>query len=148
MHDITIRQLVESDFDEWLSLWREYQNFYQVDFPAEVNAATWQRILCSDEPIYGLAAESNGKVIGFAHYVTRRSTWSLKNACYLHDLYVDRKSRGIGAATKLVQRTVTEARTGGASKLYWLTQEDNATARSIYEKLANRSNFTYYSLQL
>jgi N-acetylglutamate synthase-like GNAT family acetyltransferase len=54
----------------------------------------------------------------------------------------------MGAATELIQRTVAEARTGGASKLYWLTQEDNATARSIYQKVAKRSNFIYYSLPL
>ena len=32
----------------------------------------------------------------------------------------------------------------GASRLYWLTKEDNRTARALYDKLAERSGFIQY----
>jgi len=32
----------------------------------------------------------------------------------------------------------------GASRVYWLTQEDNAAAPSLYDRLADRSGFIQY----
>jgi hypothetical protein len=38
----------------------------------------------------------------------------------------------------------SRAREQGASRVYWLTQEGNATARALYDKLAERSGFIQY----
>jgi hypothetical protein len=37
-----------------------------------------------------------------------------------------------------------EARARGASRVYWLTQESNATARALYDQMAERSGFIQY----
>ena len=36
------------------------------------------------------------------------------------------------------------ARAAGASRLYWLTHETNASARALYDRLAERSGFIQY----
>jgi hypothetical protein len=36
------------------------------------------------------------------------------------------------------------AKAAGGSRVYWLTQEANATARALYDKLAERSGFIQY----
>jgi hypothetical protein len=37
-----------------------------------------------------------------------------------------------------------EARAAGASRVYWLTHESNAVARSLYDTLADRPGFIQY----
>jgi hypothetical protein len=37
-----------------------------------------------------------------------------------------------------------EARVAGASRVYWLTKEDNAAARKLYDRVAERSGFIQY----
>jgi hypothetical protein len=36
------------------------------------------------------------------------------------------------------------AREKGASRVHWLTKEDNHTARALYDQLAERSGFIQY----
>jgi ribosomal protein S18 acetylase RimI-like enzyme len=44
----------------------------------------------------------------------------------------------------LIEAVYAEAKKAGASRVYWLTREDNATARALYDKLADRSGFIQY----
>jgi hypothetical protein len=44
----------------------------------------------------------------------------------------------------LIEAVVARARAAGASRVYWLTHETNATARSLYDQLADRSGFIQY----
>jgi len=37
-----------------------------------------------------------------------------------------------------------KARGAGASRVYWLTHESNATARALYDKLAENLGFIQY----
>ena len=43
-----------------------------------------------------------------------------------------------------IGRLCKNARAAGASRFYWLTQESNAVARALYDKLAERSGFIQY----
>jgi hypothetical protein len=36
------------------------------------------------------------------------------------------------------------ARTAGASRVYWHTQESNTTARALYDKIATLTSFVQY----
>jgi GNAT superfamily N-acetyltransferase len=44
----------------------------------------------------------------------------------------------------LIAAVEERARRAGASRVYWLTQESNAVARALYDKLAERSGFIQY----
>ena len=57
--------------------------------------------------------------------------------------------RGRGGAPSRLARALiaaveAEARAAGASRIYWLTQENNAHARALYDQLAERSGFIQY----
>jgi ribosomal protein S18 acetylase RimI-like enzyme len=54
----------------------------------------------------------------------------------------DARGQGVGAA--LIKEVETIARVAGASRIYWLTKEDNVAARALYDKLADRSGFIQY----
>jgi GNAT superfamily N-acetyltransferase len=85
-----------------------------------------------------------GKLTGIVHYLYHRTTWTVGNYCYLQDLFVAETARGLGLGRALIEAVCEKARAEGASRVYWLTQEDNATARALYDKLAERSGFIQY----
>lgn len=47
-----------------------------------------------------------------------------------------------GAA--LIDAVADLARGNGAGRLYWMTHETNATARRLYDRIAERSGFIQY----
>lgn len=145
MPDLLIRSLQADDEAGWRPLWRDYLEFYGTVLPEEVTATTWRRLLDPGEPMYGLVAELNGEIAGFAHCVLHRGTWSLTQHCYLEDLYVAAGKRGAGLAGALIAAVYRGADARGAERVYWLTHETNTTARALYDRVAQRSGYLHYT---
>jgi GNAT superfamily N-acetyltransferase len=142
--DPAIRPLRVDDHAQWLPLWRGYQEFYRVNLGDDVTAATWQRFFDEREPVHGLVAEREGKLIGLAHYLFHRSTWAVQDTCYLNDLFVDPTGRRSGVARKLIDAVYDAADAAGIAKVYWLTHEENAAARLLYDQVARHRGFIRY----
>ena len=66
----------------------------------------------------------------------------------LQDLFVAESARGQGAARALIDAVAEAARSRGASRLYWHTQDGNARARLLYDKVARFSGFIRYEYPL
>lgn len=145
MSDLKIRALEADDEAGWRPLWQGYLEFYATVLPERVTAITWQRLLDPSEPMYGLVAVLQGEIAGFAHCVLHRGTWSLTQHCYLEDLYVVPEARGTGLGGALIAAVYREADTRGADRVYWLTHETNATARALYDRVAQRSGYIHYT---
>ena len=64
--------------------------------------------------------------------------------CYLQDLFTAPEARGKGVARALIEAIAVEARTHGAARYYWLTQDHNATARALYDRVARHNGFLRY----
>jgi GNAT superfamily N-acetyltransferase len=86
--------------------------------------------------------------VGIVHYLVHAHAWSLQDVCYLQDLFVDDAYRGRGCGTELIAAVADDARARGCFRLYWTTQEGNATARSLYDKVARYSGFIRYDYPL
>src|SRR5215211_1460580 len=71
-------------------------------------------------------------------------TWATRPTCYLEDLYVAKPWRGQAIARRLIEAVYAFADESGAASVYWLTQEYNAPARSLYDTLAHRTSFVVY----
>lgn len=142
--DPIIRPARESDFAQWLPLWKGYQEFYRVRIPEEVTRTTWARFFDAREPVFCLVAERDGKLIGLAHYLFHRSTWLIGPTCYLNDLFIDPSGRRSGVARKLIEAVYEAADKEGAPKVYWLTHESNAAARLLYDQVARHGGFIQY----
>ncbi len=134
---LIIREIEPGDRAAWEPLWQGYQDFYRVTLGADVTEATWRRIIAASEPIHGLGAFDEGRLLGIAHFLFHRSTWLTSDTCYLQDLFVVPEARGKGVARKLVEAVYAAADAKGAGQVYWLTHESNATARKVYEQLAD-----------
>ncbi len=139
---IDVRPLAPEDRAAWEVLARGYKDFYETDVPAEGYEQTWRRLLEGTE-VHGLGAWLDGRLVGIAHYLFHVTVWSADH-CYLQDLFVDEAVRGRGAARALIDRVASDARERGAARLYWMTKQDNATARALYDKVGAFSGFIRY----
>ena len=140
----SIRAIGVEERAEWECLWKGYQTFYNVVIPAETTAVTWARLHDPGEPMGVLGAYVNGALCGIVHFIFHRSCWTAGDYCYLQDLFVDEGARNLGLGRALIRAVEERAHAAGASRVYWLTRESNAAARSLYDRLAERSGFIQY----
>ncbi len=143
--DPIIRPARDSDYAQWLPLWLGYQDFYRVKLAPAVTESNWRRFFDPAEPVHCLVAEREGRLVGLAHYLFHRSTWSVENICYLNDQFVDPSGRRSGVARKLIEAVYAAADESGAAKVYWLTHETNAAARLLYDQVAQYGGFIRYT---
>jgi GNAT superfamily N-acetyltransferase len=134
------------DHAAWEVLARGYKAFYQTDIPQSEYDTAWRRLVHEDG-IFGLGAWVDGELLGITHYLFHTTIWA-PTACYLQALFVAPPARGRGIARALIEAVAAEARERGAARCYWLTQEHNATARLLYDKVARFNGFIRYELPL
>ena len=128
----------------WEPLWQGYLRFYKSHQEPEETEVTWLRIHDPAEPMFALGAYVDGRLLGITHYLYHRSFWTAGDYCYLQDLFVAEGARNLGLGRALIEAVYVEAKKMGASRVYWNTHETNATARALYEKVAERSGFIQY----
>jgi len=146
----TIRAISATDHAVWLDMWNAYCAFYDVDIPERVTESTWQRIIANDVPVHALIAVSGstGAALGFANYVVHPFTWSERPACYLEDLFVYAGVRGSGIGRALLERLIALAEQHQWARIYWLTRENNAVARRLYDRFCQADDFVHYVVTL
>jgi GNAT superfamily N-acetyltransferase len=146
--ELTIRPVARSDYQQWLPLWDGYNAFYERSGPTalapEITAMTWARFFDAYEPVHGLVAEQDGKLLGLTHYLFHRSTTAIAPNCYLQDLFTSEAARGKGVGRALISGVYERAKAAGSPRVYWLTHETNRTARLLYDKVAENSGFIVY----
>ncbi|MCP4820168.1 MAG: GNAT family N-acetyltransferase [Shimia sp.] len=142
---VTVRPLRESDETDWRRLWTAYLEFYDSSVAEEVYQTTFERLLGNDPQDFTcLIAEVDGKPVGLTHYMFHRHAWKVENVCYLQDLYADPEIRGKGIGRALIEAVYGAADSAGAPTVYWLTQDFNATARQLYDRIAAKTPFIKY----
>lgn len=143
---ILIRPLRAEDEGIWDALWRDYLAFYRTELPEAQRWLTWARLLSGDrwEPV-GMLAWSGEEAVGLVHYLFHRSCWKAAPVCYLQDLYARPERRGTGIGRRLVEAVYAAADAAGAPDVYWMTEEGNATARRLYDRIGVKTPFIRYN---
>ncbi|PRY77575.1 ribosomal protein S18 acetylase RimI-like enzyme [Yoonia maritima] len=151
-HAISIRDVAETDYDQWRSLWGQYNAFYGREGPTALSDAiiksTWRRFFDPNEQVFCLVAEQAGNLVGLAHYIFHRNTITIENTCYLQDLFSDSKMRGLGIGRQLVTEFYERARLAGTRGVYWHTHASNQTAMKLYDRMAENTEFVVYRSSL
>ena len=124
-------------------MWDGYNAFYGRSGPTalapEITEMTWSRFFDAYEPVHALVAESGGGLLGLTHYLFHRSTTAIDPLCYLQDLFTVEAARGKGVGRALIDGVYHQAKLAGSPRVYWQTHETNLTARTLYDKVAERS---------
>lgn len=143
---LAIRPLAAGDEADWRRLWTAYLTFYEASLPEEVYAATFARLLPGgSDDLRGLIAVVDGQPVGLVHYIFHGHCWRPEGVTYLQDLFVDANARGTGAGRALIEAVYAEADKAGKPAVYWMTQDFNATARVLYDRIATLTPFIKYS---
>jgi GNAT superfamily N-acetyltransferase len=144
--NLAVCPLLPADRASWEVLARGYKAFYKTETSPAEYETTWNRLL-QQEDVFGIGAKADGRLIGIAHYLFHTSAWATK-ICYLQDLFVASEVRGKGTARALIEAVAVAAREAQATRYYWLTQENNTVARTLYDKVAKYNGFIRYDFRL
>ena len=87
-------------------------------------------------------------LVGITHVVLHPNTWNTTECCYLEDLYVSEAVRGRGVGRALIEQVYEFANEKNCNRVYWTTQEDNATARKLYDAIAIKTDMVQYRKDL
>jgi ribosomal protein S18 acetylase RimI-like enzyme len=138
---------MSADRAAWDGLWRGYLAFYETTLPAAQYDLQFARLLSDDPRAFrGLMAFRDGVAVGLAHYLFHPHGWQAQDTCYLQDLWCEPAARGTGVGRALIAAVGRAAAEAGAGPVYWLTHQDNATARALYDRVARATGFIEYEL--
>jgi hypothetical protein len=159
---VHVRFVTRGDYAEWLPLWEGYNEFYKrfgaTALPDKVTQVTWARFLDTQKtdaygPMYAMVAVDGARLVGLVHYLFHRSTITIEPTCYLQDLFTAeaalRAAAWDGRWSGLPLRAVYEqARLAGVVQVYWRTHASNATARRLYDQVAEESGSLVYKKRI
>lgn len=149
MSDVTIAPPLPSDKEDWRRLYDGYVTFYKRQLNDEVADRVWAWIHDENHVLEALVArEPSGRLVGLAHFRTTPRPMSGTTAGFLDDLFVDPAARGRAIGERLIKAVAEEGRRRGWSILRWRTADDNYRARARYDKLATRTMWITYQIDL
>ena len=142
-----VRPVCVSDHEDWRRLYDAYARFYEVTMGDAAAGAVWSWLHDSGHPLNGLvAADDDGVLVGLCHYRSMPSPLRGCDIGFIDDLFVDPSRRGGGIGAALIGRVVTVAREEGWPKVRWITAEDNARARALYDRVADLTAWRTYEI--
>ncbi|KQI68889.1 acetyltransferase [Loktanella sp. 3ANDIMAR09] len=146
---IELRRVAVRDRAAWEALYRGYAAFYAVDQTPDMRDRVWNWLMDDAHEVAGhVAVCSDGQLCGLAHVRPFARPLAASTGLFLDDLFVDSTARGQGVADALILHLADLARAQGHSVLRWITADDNARARRVYDRHARKIDFATYDLAL
>lgn len=128
-----VRKAKRKDIKQLSVLFDKYRIFYQQRSDmASAKIFLKKRMKRKESVIF--VAEQGDELIGFTQLFPIFSSVSMQRTWLLNDLYVNERSRGIGAATALLKAAKEFGAETGSKWLLLQTAADNFTAQKVYEK--------------
>ena len=143
---IKILTLNVADFDRWRETYHFYAEHYQVPLTEVGIKITWGWLMDPKHPLNGIVAETNNNLIGLAHYRGMPSPLRGKNIGFLDDIVIIPDARGSNAATLLLDEVKLIGQREGWGVIRWITKDNNYRARSLYDKVATKTDWNMYEM--
>ena len=129
-----IRKAEEKDCGDLLELIRELAVYERASAEVTVTPEEFRNAGFGSKNVWeAFVAEADQKIVGFALYYIRYSTWK---GCrlYLEDILVTESMRNRGIGTQLFDRIVLEAKENGYNGITWQVLDWNTPAINFYKK--------------
>lgn len=144
-----IRSLKKNDKTQWQALYNAYAQFYNVPMNDAILDTVWRWIFDDTQPFYALIAlDENDQAIGFMHFREMTSPLRGKFVGFLDDLYVIPEARGTGCVQALYKELNSFGQLKGWPLIRWITADDNHQARASYDKVADKTAWVTYQMNL
>ncbi len=149
MNEITIASPRHQDYADWRRLYEGYATFYKMPMNDDIAQRVWTWLLDPHFPLDALVARrGDGRLVGLAHFraIPRPLTGSI--AGFLDDLFVEPEMRGRGVVDRLFEALAALGRERGWGLIRWITADNNYRARSVYDRVAKRTMWITYQMDL
>jgi GNAT superfamily N-acetyltransferase len=135
---IQIRNAVKSDCAQLLQLVRELADYEKAPNEVTITLPHFEASGFGPTPVWwALVAEENNRIVGFALYYIRFSTWKGQRM-YLEDILVTEQARGRGIGTLLFQQLIVEAKQKNLNAICWQVLDWNQPGINFYQKWGAR----------
>ena len=146
---VTIRPVAPDDRTEWEVLYHGYAEFYGVTQTHNMRARVWGWLHDPDHETEGfVAVGDDGTLLGLAHFRAFARPLAAATGGFLDDMFVNPDARGARIGDALIDALKAEAGNRGWSVLRWITAEDNARARRLYDRIATQTKWVTYDIPL
>jgi GNAT superfamily N-acetyltransferase len=149
MTQLIVASPIAADKLDWRRLYDGYAAFYKVPMNDVIADRVWDWI---NDPAHNLEAlfarTPEGRVIGLAHFRAMPRPLTGSTVGFLDDLFVDPEFRRERVANQLITAFAELARQRGWTLIRWLTGDDNYSARGVYDRLAKRTMWITYQMDL
>ncbi len=143
----TLRPIHEGDFFAWLTLFEGYNEFYETPEHDTKAVLVWTWLTENTQEIQALVAEdTEGRLIGFAHYSGFVRPLVGETGIQIDDLFVLPESRNAGVGTALIERIRDVAAERRAGVVRWQAAKDNQAGRKLSSSLATKTAWVTYDL--
>ena len=142
-----IREIQLKDKEEWKKLYKGYADFYKVEINEKILQTVWNWLHDKNHEVEGLVYEFNGAIVGLAHYRGMPSPLRGQNIGFLDDLFVDPKHRGQKIGEKLINKMKEISNSRGWNLVRWITRNDNIRAKSLYDRVSEKTTWDVYELK-
>jgi GNAT superfamily N-acetyltransferase len=131
---INLRRAVREDCPRMLELVHELAVYERAPYEVTVTPEHFTESGFGPNPVWwAFVAEDAGRIVGFALYYIRFSTWKGQRM-YLEDFIVTDECRGKGIGKLLFDRLIEEAREKGWQAIVWQVLKWNDPAINFYKK--------------
>ena len=142
-----IREIQLKDKEQWKKLYKGYANFYKVEMNDKILQTVWNWLNDKNHELIGIGYEIDDKIVGLAHYRKLLSPLKGKYIGYLDDIFVDPEYRGQKIGKKLLNKIKEISKSKGWNLVRWQKDEDNFTAKKLYDKVAKKTKKNVYELK-
>ena len=143
-----IREIQLKDKEQWKKLYKGYADFYKVEMNDKILQTIWSWLHDKSHDVEGLVYEVEDKIIGLAHYRRMPSPLRGQYIGFLDDLFVDPKYRGQKIGEKLINQMKEISISRGWNLVRWITRNDNTKAKSLYDRVSEKTTWDVYELSL
>lgn len=147
MVNAIIRTVEPQDYEQWFTLYTNYIKFCgRTTIEDDSIKTLWHWIM--QKKIFCLVALIDNQFIGLTHTQELYSPLNGRLTGYLEDFFVIEDHRGLGIGQQLINNVKQLGKEKNWLFIRWKTKETNLLAQAFHNKIAKKTSWITYQLNL